>query len=280
MKRIRKTIYILFSILFIFLIVSCGSSKADSNYPSAGAGGESSFVNESTTRKIIYEANISLHVSNIEESYKKVKELLPSDAWTQTENASSDYYYLVIRVRYTDFDKYINDISSLGDVDSCQKRSYDVTSTYDSLVNKKQALETEHTRLLELMSTASASDITNYITPRLTEIETQLLDINDSLTKYDESIDYSTLYLNMYETKVTHKKSFGTLLKNAFIKGGKAFGTVFKYLLIAIVFILPFALLAGAIVLIVILVNKKKNNNNSNKKKEIDDDKKIEEKDE
>ncbi|MGM9971744.1 MAG: DUF4349 domain-containing protein [Anaeroplasmataceae bacterium] len=273
MKKIRKLLYLFICLLLVFTLASCGNANnSDLSEPSAGGGSDSSFVDTSSTRKIIYEADLSMHVSDLSETYKKVKSYLPSDAWTQTERTSGEKYYLVIRISYKDFDKFIADVSALGEVDSCQKKSKDVTSNYELLLNKKQALETEYARLLELMETASASDITTYITPRLTEIETQLLDINNSLTNYDESVSYSTINLTMYQNEVVKKKSFGTSLKNAFINGGNAFVSVIKFMLTAIAFLSPFVLVAGAIVGILILINNIKKNKKTKAKENTKND--------
>lgn len=246
MKKIRKVLLALVLIFLPMFLISCGAKGTENADGGVAPGTSSGFVNSDTTRKIIYEADIEMKSKSPSETYKQIKAFMPEDSWSESEKIVDEKYVLVIRIKYTEFDKFISNISSLGDVSSCSKTSKDITAIYEQLLNRKEAYETEHARLLELMKTASTSDITLYITPRLTEIEAELADINDSLTKYDDKVNYSTINIYLNEKKKS-SENFGSSVLGSLKSGWKGFVSVICFIIRVIVFLLPFIVLVGII---------------------------------
>lgn len=246
MKKIRKVLLALVLMFLPMFLISCGAKGTENADGGVAPGASSGFVNSDTTRKIIYEADIEMKSKSPSETYKQIKAFMPEDSWSESEKIVDEKYVLVIRIKYTEFDKFIENISSLGDVSSCSKTSKDITAIYEQLLNRKEAYETEHARLLELMKTASTSDITLYITPRLTEIEAELADINDSLTKYDDKVNYSTINIYLNEKKES-SENFGSSVLGSLKSGWKGFVSVICFIIRVIVFLLPFIVLVAII---------------------------------
>ena len=246
MKKIRKVLLALVLIFLPMFLISCGAKGTENADGGVAPGASSGFVNSDTTRKIIYEADIEMKSKSPSETYKQIKAFMPEDSWSESEKIVNEKYVLVIRIKYTEFDEFIANISSLGDVSSWSKNSKDITAIYEQLLNRKEAYEAEHARLLELMKTASTSDITLYITPRLTEIEAELADINDSLTKYDDKVNYSTINIYLNEKKES-SENFGSSVLGSLKSGWKGFVSVICFIIRVIVFLLPFIVLVGII---------------------------------
>lgn len=247
MKKIRKVLLALVLIIIPMFLISCGAKGTENADGGVAPGASSGFVNSDTTRKVIYEADIEMMSKNPSETYKQIKAFMPEDSWSESEKIVNEKYVLVIRIKYTEFDKFIENISSLGDVSSCSKTSKDITASYEQLLNRKEAYEAEHARLLELMKTASTSDITHNITPRLTEIEVELSDINDALTKYDDKVNYSTINIYLNEKKKESSENFGSSVLGSLKSGWKGFVTVICFIIRVIVFLLPFIVFVGII---------------------------------
>lgn len=279
MKNIFKIKKILLIIAILFagiMLASCGSSKSydydNANSSGGNASGDTGgdIVLSGTDRKIVYTADITMHSNNLSETYSKVRELFPTNTWTESERLGESYYHIVIRVKTESFDIFVSSLSEAGEVKSVNKTSEDVTSSYNLLTYRKQVLETEYERLIELAKTASSSEIVNTINPRRAEIEKELLLINDSLTNYDELIEFSTIKINIYkniEDVEEKEKGFFKTIGEAFLLGFKVLKNVFKYGVSFVFIVGPTMLvfLGGVLGIVFIVKAIKKRKNKSNK---------------
>lgn len=273
-NKLKKFLLIITILITGLILASCGSSKTGNSdmgdVPSSGGDTGGDIVLSGTDRKVIYTADVTLYSNNLTESYSKVRELFPTNTWTESERLSESHYYIVIRVKTESFDVFVNSLSEAGEVKSVFKTSEDVTSSYNLLTYRKQVLETEYDRLIELAQTASASEIVNTINPRRAEIEKELLIINNNLTEYNELIEYSTIHLSIYkniEDIEEDEKGFFALIGESFLLGFKVLGNIFKYgLSIALVIGPTLLIIGGAILGIYFIVKaRKKNKNKQNK---------------
>lgn len=279
MKNIFKIKKILLIIAILFagiMLASCSSSKNydydNANSSGGNASGDTGgdIVLSGTDRKIVYTADITMHSNNLSETYSKVRELFPTNTWTESERLGESYYHIVIRVKTESFDVFVSSLSEAGEVKSVNKTSEDVTSSYNLLTYRKQVLETEYERLIELAKTASASEIVNTINPRRSQIEKELLTINNNLTEYDELIEYSTINLNIYkniEDVEEEEKGFFKTIGEAFLLGFKVLKNVFKYGVSFVFIVGPTMLvfLGGVLGIVFIVKAIKKRKNKSNK---------------
>ena len=76
-----------------------------------------------------------------------------------------------------------------------------------SIPRKKilKALETEQTRLLELLSKADNMTEILQIEERLTKVRTELEQVTSQLRLYDNQVSYGTIYLTLREVKKSHR---------------------------------------------------------------------------
>jgi len=156
-------------------------------------------------RKIIYTARLRMNSEEPSEIYNNVIDSLETySAYVESADITSTRYIVYIRVLSENFTDFVEEIKTTGEVVSFSKTSEDVTNSYSTFEARKLALETQHTRILELISEAvDLEDILTLEDARF-EIETELNQIGASLANYDSLIDFSTIILSIY--KVTEEE--------------------------------------------------------------------------
>ena len=130
--------------------------------------------------------------------------------------------------------------------------------------SRRDALQTEHDRLLELLAEAENLSEVLEIESRLTEVRYQLQSIESQLRTYDNLVDYATVSLTVNEVKVytdTEEKGFWEELGDGFIDSLKGVWNFLKNAFSFCIIALPYLLLISIVpltVLIIVLVGCKK----------------------
>lgn len=144
----------------------------------------------------------------------------------------------------------------------------DITTTYVDTQARRDALEVEQERLLELL--AQAQNLTEIleIEDRLTEVRYELESIESTLRTYDNQVDYATVHLDVQEVEILtvveeEEPGFWEKIGDGFVRSAKGVWNGIKSIFSAIVIALPYLLvflLPPALVLIVIFSVKKRRN--------------------
>ena len=108
---------------------------------------------------------------------------------------------LTIRVPADQVDGFVEEVSGLTNLVSCSRNVRDITLTYTDTEGRVKALETEQTRLLELMEQAENMSDLLEIEARLTEVRYQLESYASTLRLYDNQVDYATVSLYITEVE-------------------------------------------------------------------------------
>ena len=157
---------------------------------------------ELENRKIIYKANLHMAVSNPTSVYNNILTTIDSyTAYIEEADITSNRYEVTIRVLSTEFDDFVEDLKTEGELVSYSKTSEDVTNSYSTYEAKIEALETRHARILELITTAEDLDTILMLEEERYEIESELNYYGNKLANYDSLVDYSTVTLKITEAK-------------------------------------------------------------------------------
>lgn len=238
-------------IVLLFSLVGCNSTNSyEPNYDSYLIDGVS------TERLIVYTVNYNLYVDDLSIALENIDNT-NFDMWYDEKTESDTYAYLYLRVKTEELDSFIEATKSFGKIDNYNIKSTDITNSYYDLESSKLQLETEKNRLIELMSEASIEEII-IINTRITEIDKELTAINKDLQEFDTSLLYS--YVNIRISQNSLEKSFGSMLGGAFTTGLYFVGNIFKYGLIAIVFLIPIGCVIALPTTIGVIIYKKKKN--------------------
>jgi len=257
----------LFNIFMVFLLffglIGC---SVKNNYDMApGDGGNDDTERNAETvnhseRKIIYTASAKIITKDLDATLNGIHGFLNDDEWFDKESHSDNQSYLVIRVKTTRLEQFINILSDYGKVKNLNKEAIDISLQYQNTANKISSLEAERARLVELYESASMSDMI-LINARITEIDLQLGELDGTLIEFDSLIEYSTVTLTVTEDYSVSKIPYGKRLINAFTSGFRAVRVFFEYLLIVFSTLLPFLLVlspVGIIIGVIYHKNKKK----------------------
>jgi len=161
-------------------------------------------------RKITFSASISLNTKQFDADYVKIYQLIDmSGGYISSERTTDDssYYgkpvgrtsYFSIRVPASDYNNFIDAVSTIGEVTSKNKWSEDLTSQYFDTEARIEMLQLRKERLMAyLLEAEKAEDIVAF--------ERELSDVLYDLDFYqgnkrslDRLVDYATIDISLYE---------------------------------------------------------------------------------
>ena len=153
-------------------------------------------------RKIIYRANLHMSVTDPTTVYNSVLSTIDTyTAYIEEADITTNRYEVTIRVLSTEFDEFVEDLKTNGELVSYSKTSEDITNSYSTYEAKVDALETRHERILELIAEAIDLDTILMLEEERYEIESELNYIGSKLANYDSLVDYSTVTLLITEAR-------------------------------------------------------------------------------
>ncbi|MCC5937787.1 MAG: DUF4349 domain-containing protein [Lunatimonas sp.] len=166
---------------------------------------EGAKVEETPSEKIIRRGGIDFRSRDLEEDYRKLKNLLPTfQAFAENENKSASVhqkaYNLTIRVPSEQFDTLMSAISGLAfRLDNRYSNREDITGNYydlQSRIKNKKALEE---RYLELLKQATNVKDMLEIERALNEIRTEIDRMEGRFVVLGNQVALSTLHVYLYE---------------------------------------------------------------------------------
>lgn len=221
-----------------------------------------------TSRKLVYNSNISLESKKFDEDVAKIKELVSEKGgYLESNSTYGNAEYggrsasMLARIPA---DKYQEFMSSAGDVGALTSKSEnveDITSSYVDVQARLKSLNTKLERLQELE--AQADNLTDLleIEDRINDVQYQIESYTAQKKTYDDKIDYSTVTIDINEV-VTYSE---VKADNAWNRFKEAFGDSFagfvaflQGLVIAIIYMLPYIIIIALVLFIIIKVRKKK----------------------
>ena len=163
---------------------------------------------------------------------------------------------LTVRVPADSIDAFLQDVGGLANVVRQNKRLEDVTLSYVATESRLKALETEQTRLLELL--AQADNMTDLldIEARLSEVRYEIENYASQKRLYDNQIDYATVYLAIEEVQEYTPVEEPTLwerISKGFKDNLKGVGDDLLDVLVWFIVSLPYLVVLAVVLFLVIL---------------------------
>lgn len=175
-----------------------------------------------------------------------------------TSNRRVRYANLTIRIPVDRLDEFAQHVSGQTNVTYINENAKDITLSYVATQSRITALETEQTRLLELLAKAENMTDLLQIEQRLTDVRTELEEYTSQLRLYNNLVDYGTLHLNVSEVQVFTPVEEETLWQK--ISGGlreswenlsQGTENVFVFLVTSLPYLIPIGA-AGLVTLVVV----------------------------
>lgn len=257
-------------------LVACSAKASypayDEGYasPSEAVDNAKSVENEkivtTSDRMIVYSVEWSLGVKNRQESVAAVKAKLQEYGGYEKSSYTSETSgeaTLTMKVPTENLDAFLSSIEGNGETYHRSVSSYDVTDSYYSTLQKKNALIEERTRLSEELDSGELTFEQRLVVhTRLAEIAEKIGRYEDDLESYKKDVEYSTVTLHLYEQGTYEEPGYWDSLGEVLFGSGKSVGTVFGWILKILVAILPYfgilVVLFGLYVLVKFIVCKAK----------------------
>lgn len=236
-------------------------------------------VNQKLIRKIWLEAETEDMNTLLTAVEERIAQLQGYVEGRQVRNGSAysgkryRYAELTVRIPAEKLDSFVQDVSSRSNITNTRETTDDVTLSYVENESKVTALETEQTRLLELLSKAETMEDILKIESRLTDIRAQLEQVKSQLRLYDNMVNYGTVYLTVTEvteyTPVTEPETLWERMSSGIQDSWKdmveGLGNALVFFVVALPHLLPLAVLAAIVGVILWLGKKKKAKKNASK---------------
>lgn len=284
MKKILASAIAL--LLLVALLCSCGGKNASDGFGKGEESGsgyydeissdppkqDSSNDPSSPEQKLIKRYRVTLETTEYDRTRSEISALVESyggyfsssserGGGTSSGRRSSRYGEFTVRIPAEKLDEFISELGGKGNVISSNLTTDDITESYYSYQSRLDALALQEQRILDMMKKADSLDYLIKLEDKLSQIRSEINELNYKLKYYDKSVDYSYATISLCEvieyteeSDVTFISRLGNAVKKTFVVFGKVVGE----LLIAIVWLFPFALVCGIIAFIVIISVKRR----------------------
>lgn len=219
-------------------------------------------------RKLIRRMDIGVETQNFDELLSqidaKVAELggyiessnTYGSSYGYEGNRSADY---TVRVPADKMDEMVTMVSENANVTRKSESTDDVTLSYVDTKSRKEALEVEQERLMALMEKAESVDAIIALETRLTEVRYQIQSMESQLRTYDNQVDYATITLSVEEVTIytpdtQEPKSDLQRMTDGFVTSVKRVLQGIKNFLIDLVIALPYLLIWAVVIAAIVLV--------------------------
>ena len=267
--NVRKILAFVLCVLLLLGMTACGAEKDYA--PNAGAAveddgyvtkEESAADAESSSalpenRKLIQTAYIDAETEDLDAVLQQLDARIAElGGYIENSNVHNGSAYsgkryrsadITVRIPAKDLDSFIDKVSGLSNIVSSRKTVEDVTLNYVATESRVKALQTEETRLLELLAKADSLDDLLTVEARLTEVRTELEEVTSALRVLENQVDYATLHLTVSEvtefTDTTEPETVWQRIGDGFVKNLKGVGTFLENVFVFFVTASPYILL-------------------------------------
>lgn len=229
----------------------------------------------SSSRKLIKRQYMTVETLEFDNFTTMVKSKVESvGGYIERSSVSGNSYYssgrryasYTVRVPVEKLDAFVSGIQENCNVTDFSEEIDDITLKYVDTESRIEALKIEQESLMKMLSEEGDLDTILRIQSRLTEVRYELQSYESQMRVYDNNIEYSTVYLDVYEVERTTAKDEGGFgnrlmerLSNNFFDMGNGLENFALFLLGGIPYWILLAVIVGIIVFIVKRIRGRKN---------------------
>lgn len=170
------------------------------------------------------------------------------------------YAYLVLRIPAEQLDDFVNGLKDTSNVRSFGESTEDVTLQYTDMDTHIKALREELDALFSMMEQADSMKDILSIQSQITDVRYEIESYESQLRVYDNQINYSTIYLDLYEVNRESQaagKTFGDRVHTRFNDNLYRMGQGFQDFLVGLLGGLPILLPIVVICVVIVIVIRK-----------------------
>ena len=223
--------------------------------------------------KIIYTAHMYIQTTEWDDNYPLILSLIDEfGGYIQNSSVSGGYtsssgYYnarsanLSIRIPSSNYRAFLNSTDSqISTITSLDEYTDDITAQYVDTEARIKTLKAQEQRLLNLLDNAGDLSDLLEIEIKLGDVRYQIESYQSIMNTYNSLLSYSTININISEvsTVVILKDTFGQRVLAALDGSIKAVANFFDGLVIALIYIAPYAIITLLLVFGIRALTKKK----------------------
>lgn len=218
-------------------------------------------------RKWVITVNLSAETEDLDESLAALEQQIAAVGGyveNQSVNNGSSYSYrryrsasMTVRVPADQVDSFVKQVSGFTNVVSNSRNVEDITLIYTDTESRVNALRAEEDRLLELMKQAEDMSDLLEIEARLTEVRYDLERNTSQLRRYDNKVDYATVYLDVEEVQrytPPAEQTFWERISSGISESTEDLADSIVDLVAALIIGLPYILFFALLVVVLVLI--------------------------
>lgn len=208
--------------------------------------------------KIVYTTDMVIETLDFEKSYSNIMSALKESGGyvsssDQSGGSNADGSYTRITANYTlripvnSYQKYLENADEFGNTTRRSDWTEDITTRYIDTEKKIESLKVQENRLMELVDEAKNLDDLLRIEQELSSVRHQIESNTATLQTYANQSDYATVTLRVSEVSALNSvqsKSFFLRVWEAVRRSAAEFAAILQDLVIAVIYIIPYAAVA------------------------------------
>ena len=235
----------------------------------SGAGSAESPEVQDTERKLIKTVNMDVETEQFDVLMQTINDKTTTlGGYVEFSNTyNGSHYYgnqkrnanLTLRIPAQNLDDFLETVSETSNVINKSEDVEDVTLQYVDMKSRKDALTTEHDRLLELLEQAETVEDIITIEGRLSEVRYQMESIESQLRTLQNQVSYSTVHLYIEEVvKYTPVKelSFFEKITTGFAESLYDVGNGIVNFIVSFIIHIPYLVVWAVIIVAAVLIFK------------------------
>lgn len=290
----------------ILLMLSCaacgGSAKSEASYEQYSAGGGNNYsmsydeaaevemvtaetsakLSEETAaaqdgRKLIKEVNLDMETKHFDDFVTTLEQEV-SEFGGYLENSSiggvsynSDggnrSAWFTARIPVDQLETFVSKVGENGNITNISRNVRDITLEYVDVKGRIGTLEAELERLNELLGQAASLEDILAIEAQISDVRYELESYQSQMNTYNNLIDYSTVYINVWEVAVisaNRNESIWDQIASGFEDSLYGVVRMVRDIFVTVITSIPYLVVFGGVIIIVVKIIRRRK-----KKKEL-----------
>jgi len=231
-------------------------------------------VDGRSQRKIIKNGDISLETESFDETTNGIVDLtaevggyiensnITGKSVTYEGSVQNRTAHFVLRIPEERFEEVLLLFNTLGNITHISSSGEDITSKYFDNEARLKSLEIQEERLLEILKKAEKIEDIIKLEQELSDIRYKIENKTGTLKKWDNMVSYGTLAVHVHEVQVISETkeppvTFMDEVVYNFKDSVKVVMELLKGLFIAIIYMIPFAIVVVPVALIGVYIYRK-----------------------
>ena len=293
----KKISMIGMSLLLMFALAGCGgSSKSEMAMEDYAAGGNNysasydkteeaavmtgetkaqlseDTVASQTGRKLIKEVDMSIEtkhfddfIANLQVEVETVGGYLENSSIggvSYNSSGSNRSAWFTARIPVDSLEDFVSKVGENGNITNISRNVRDITLEYVDVEGRIVTLEAELERLNELLNQAASLEDILSIEARISDVRYELESYQSQMNTYNNQIDYSTVYINVWEVAVisaSHNESIWDQIRSGFEDSMYGVVQMLQEIFVGLITSIPYIVVFGALLLVIIkLIRRRK----------------------